>query len=276
MLATCFYASHPPPLPVTADPPAAPTPSAKQPMSACLAVANDASSALNLDAFYAMQPITGYPGQIGDYDQCAKVRGREKQKENAAGKGGRSRSSGRVSLITVATAAAHIPARLASPHIHCGVEDGGLAVEFTAVAPDEKPQPWFLASPRRTDRQPSIKVLASFYDGRMIAEFSFSQLPARVQWRWCGRRAVCGIWWEWGTHLELPSPIRRCLRNRVSQSFLVTPQSGGRVRVVYLRKNGLVLVHQDTFCCTCKMTHFVFRSRGGPVAFFVPSYQVFS
>eukprot|EP00752_Nemacystus_decipiens_P006535 g5886.t1 len=42
-------------------------------MDKCLAVANDASSALNLDAFYAMQSLTGYPGQIGDYDQCAKV-----------------------------------------------------------------------------------------------------------------------------------------------------------------------------------------------------------
>lgn len=44
-----------------------------QAMDKCLAVANDASSALNLDAFYAMQSLTGYPGQIGDYDQCAKV-----------------------------------------------------------------------------------------------------------------------------------------------------------------------------------------------------------
>lgn len=42
-------------------------------MAACLAVANDASSALNMDAFYAMQSLTGYPGQIGDYDECAKV-----------------------------------------------------------------------------------------------------------------------------------------------------------------------------------------------------------
>lgn len=46
---------------------------ARQPMYACLAVANDASSAINLDAFYAMQSLTGYPGQIGDYDECAKV-----------------------------------------------------------------------------------------------------------------------------------------------------------------------------------------------------------
>lgn len=45
-----------------------------QAMDECLAVANDASSALNLAAFYAMQKLTGYPGQIGDYDQCAKVR----------------------------------------------------------------------------------------------------------------------------------------------------------------------------------------------------------
>lgn len=43
-------------------------------MDKCLAVANDASSALNLDAFHAMQSLTGYPGQIGDYDQCAKVK----------------------------------------------------------------------------------------------------------------------------------------------------------------------------------------------------------
>ncbi|CBN77498.1 conserved unknown protein [Ectocarpus siliculosus] len=42
-------------------------------MDKCLAVANDASSALNLDAFYLMQPLMGYPGQIGDYDQCSKV-----------------------------------------------------------------------------------------------------------------------------------------------------------------------------------------------------------
>lgn len=48
-------------------------PNASQAMDKCLAVANDASSALNLDAFYAMQSLTGYPGQIGDYDQCAKV-----------------------------------------------------------------------------------------------------------------------------------------------------------------------------------------------------------
>lgn len=42
-------------------------------MDKCLAVANDASSSINLDAFNAMQSLTGYPGQVGDYDECAKV-----------------------------------------------------------------------------------------------------------------------------------------------------------------------------------------------------------
>lgn len=60
--------------PATATAAAAAPNRLSQAMDKCLAVANDASSALNLDAFYAMQSLTGYPGQIGDYDQCAKVR----------------------------------------------------------------------------------------------------------------------------------------------------------------------------------------------------------
>lgn len=42
-------------------------------MEKCLAVANDASSSVDLEAFYAMQSITGYPGEIGLYDECSKV-----------------------------------------------------------------------------------------------------------------------------------------------------------------------------------------------------------
>ncbi len=59
--------------PPNGTPPPPPLADTMQAMHQCLAVANDASSALNLDAFDAMQSLTGYPGQIGDYDQCAKV-----------------------------------------------------------------------------------------------------------------------------------------------------------------------------------------------------------